>query len=167
MAFTSSLAAVPLQDAQPLKRISSLKTDTSKELSTVEILAQSQQAAKEAAEHQAAEHQAQRPPRPLEAAQAAGLPPAGGALQHYPKTETLVQACSERPLQAGWQPGSSFVPLSHACLRIKYEVPGTLQLQPIRQWRIWPAPKVSACAMQPLIMPRSERAQGVQSCLDV
>ena len=55
MAFTSSLSAVPLQDAQPLKRISSLKTDASKELSTVEILAQSQQAAKEAAEHQAAE----------------------------------------------------------------------------------------------------------------
>ena len=77
---TSSLSAVPLQDAQPLKRISSLKTDASKELSTVEILAQSQQAAKEAAEHQAAEHQAQRPPRSLESAQAAGLPPAGGAL---------------------------------------------------------------------------------------
>ena len=100
MAFTSSLSGAPLQDAQSLKRISSLKTDN-KELSTVEILAQSQQAAKEAAEHQAAEHQAaehqaQRPPRLLEAAQAAGLPPTGGPVCRTTlEVQTLLQACSE------------------------------------------------------------------------
>lgn len=94
-AFTSSLSAMPLQDAQPLKRISSLKTDTSKDLSTVEILAQSQQAAKEAAEHQATEHQAQRPARPLESVLEKGLPPAGGPLlQKNPLKLRLIQACS-------------------------------------------------------------------------